>query len=43
MTCSICHRVCIVVLTHTVRLGRRTITWTECRRCWLAEEARFAA
>jgi hypothetical protein len=38
MTCPSCSRPCVVTLTHTLRIGRRLIVWTECVRCWKEAE-----
>jgi hypothetical protein len=40
MTCSVCQLERVVVLTHTLRIGRRVVTWTECVPCWREAEAR---
>lgn len=39
MTCSICGLTCRVLLTHSLRIGKRIVTWTECRRCFAVAEA----
>lgn len=38
MTCSTCGASRPVMLTHSIRIGKRLITWTLCVSCWRREE-----
>jgi hypothetical protein len=43
MTCSTCHASNLTAaITSSIVIGRRRITWTQCRPCWAAEERMHA-
>jgi bacterioferritin-associated ferredoxin len=39
MTCSSCGRAAAILLTHTLRIGKRVIVWSECSSCYRKAEA----
>ncbi len=43
MTCADCREQHPVMITESISIGKRVITWTICAACWLLAERLFNA
>lgn len=37
MTCATCNEKRVVMLSESVMIGRKRVSWVICARCWVAE------